>query len=167
LSWRYPHMPPTALVPGLEAPTEFRAIVNAHFRIDPPAGLPPILGVINATTEWIFAFSGAGSRSPSAPATRLIDTPREEAMARTIWDEVQAATGLSARAAAVADSAGAGAPPSPPRRRRINGGPGPATRWRNLVLAGDWTDTGPPRHHRGRHPVRQTAAADFGGRRLS
>ena len=27
----------TSLVPGLDAPTEFRAIVNAHFRIEPPA----------------------------------------------------------------------------------------------------------------------------------
>ncbi len=57
-----------ALVPGLETPTEFRAIVNAHFRIDPPADQPPILGVLNATTEWIFAFPGR-SRSRSAPPT--------------------------------------------------------------------------------------------------
>jgi hydroxysqualene dehydroxylase len=131
----------TALVPGLEAPTEFRAIVNAHFRIDPPAGLPPILGVINATTEWIFAFPGRLSVTISA-GDRLIDTPRES-LARTIWDEVQAATGLSAalppwqivreRRATFA------ATPAQDKRR-----PGPATRWRNLVLAGDWTDTGLP-----------------------
>jgi squalene-associated FAD-dependent desaturase len=131
----------TALVPGLQAPTEFRAIVNAHFRIDPPAGLPPILGVLNAATEWIFAFPGRVSVTISA-GDRLIDTPRES-LARTIWDEVQAATGLSAalppwqivreRRATFA------ATPAQDERR-----PGPATRWRNLVLAGDWTDTGLP-----------------------
>jgi squalene-associated FAD-dependent desaturase len=131
----------TALLPGLQVPTEFRAIVNAHFRIDPPPGLPPILGVLNAATEWIFPFPGRVSVTISA-GDRLIDTPRES-LARTIWDEVQAATGLSAalppwqivreRRATFA------ATPAQDARR-----PGPATRWRNLVLAGDWTDTGLP-----------------------
>ena len=131
----------TALVPELEAPSEFRAIVNAHFRIEPPAGQPPILGVINGTTEWIFAFPGRLSVTISA-GDRLIDTPRES-LARAIWDEVKAATGLSAelppwqivreRRATFA------ATPAQDARR-----PGPATRWRNLVLAGDWTNTGLP-----------------------
>jgi hydroxysqualene dehydroxylase len=131
----------TALVPDLEAPNEFRAIVNAHFRIEPPAGQPPILGVVNATTEWIFAFAGRLSVTVSA-GDRLIDTPRET-LARTIWDEVKAATGLSAalppwqivreRRATFA------ATPAQDARR-----PGAGTRWRNLVLAGDWTDTGLP-----------------------
>ena len=131
----------TALVPNLEAPTEFRAIVNAHFRIEPPAGQPPILGVLNGTTEWIFAFPGRLSVTISA-GDRLIDTPREN-LARTIWDEVKAATGLSAelppwqivreRRATFA------ATPAQDARR-----PGPGTRWRNLVLAGDWTNTGLP-----------------------
>jgi squalene-associated FAD-dependent desaturase len=131
----------TALVPELEAPTEFRAIVNAHFRIEPPAGRPPILGVLNGTTEWIFAFPGRLSVTISA-GDRLIDTPRES-LARTIWEEVQAATGLCAEL--------------PPwqivRERRATFAatpaqdalrPGPQTRWRNLVLAGDWTNTGLP-----------------------
>ena len=43
-------VPPYAAAPlidQLAMPTEFRAIVNAHFRIDPPPALPPILGVLN------------------------------------------------------------------------------------------------------------------------
>jgi hydroxysqualene dehydroxylase len=131
----------TALVPELQAPSEFRAIVNAHFRIDPAAGQPAILGVLNATTEWIFAFPGRVSVTISA-GDRLIDMPRES-LARTIWDEIKAATGLSAelppwqivreRRATFA------ATPAQDARR-----PGPVTRWRNLALAGDWTDTGLP-----------------------
>src|SRR6478752_7830532 len=31
----------TSLMPGLSAPSEFLGIVNAHFRIDPPAPVPP------------------------------------------------------------------------------------------------------------------------------
>ena len=62
-------VPPYAaasLIRGLDVPTEFRAIVNAHFRIDPPPGQPPILGVINGTVEWIFAFPGRLSVTISA-----------------------------------------------------------------------------------------------------
>ena len=55
---RFRLMPPQSMVDGLKAPTEFRAIVNAHFRIEPPAELPPILGVLNADVQWIFSFPG-------------------------------------------------------------------------------------------------------------
>jgi squalene-associated FAD-dependent desaturase len=134
-----------SLLRGLTVPTEFRAIVNAHFRIEPPAELPPILGVLNATVQWIFAFPGRVSVTISA-GDRLIDAPREQ-LAKTIWDEVVRATGLPAvlpgglppwqivreRRATFA------ATPAQDARR-----PGAATQWRNLVLAGDWTDTGLP-----------------------
>ena len=129
------------LLPGIEAPNAFRAIVNAHFRIDPPQGFAPITGVLNATTEWLFAFPGRLSVTISA-GDRLLSTPREE-LARTIWAEVAAVTGLTTllppwqivreRRATFA------ATPEQDARR-----PNPATRWRNLVLAGDWTNTGLP-----------------------
>jgi hydroxysqualene dehydroxylase len=131
----------TSLVPDLSAPTEFRAIVNAHFRIDPPTGQPPILGLINATTEWIFAFPGRLAVTISA-GDRLLASPRET-LARAIWGEVKAASGLSAdlppwqivreRRATFA------ATPAQDARRPL-----PRTRWRNLFLAGDWTNTGLP-----------------------
>ena len=130
-----------SLVSSLEVPTEFRAIVNAHFRIEPPAQQPPILGVLNGTVQWIFAFPGRLSVTISA-GDRLIDTPREE-LAKTIWGEVARVTGLPAalppwqivreRRATFA------ATPAQDAKR-----PGAGTKWRNLVLAGDWTDTGLP-----------------------
>ena len=137
-------VPPYAaasLLDGLRVPTEFRSIVNAHFRIEPPAELPPILGVLNANVQWIFSFPGRVSVTISA-GDRLIDTPREE-LAKKIWAEVARVTGLPAalppwqivreRRATFA------ATPAEDAKR-----PGAATRWRNLVLAGDWTDTGLP-----------------------
>ncbi len=130
-----------SLVRGFEVPTEFRAIVNAHFRIEPPAAQLPILGVLNGTVQWLFAFPGRLSVTISA-GDRLIDAPREE-LAKTIWSEVASLTGLP--------------PTLPPwqivRERRATFSatpaqdakrPGAATKWRNLVLAGDWTDTGLP-----------------------
>ncbi|HEX4043003.1 MAG TPA: hydroxysqualene dehydroxylase HpnE [Xanthobacteraceae bacterium] len=141
-------VPPYAaasLVRGLGVPTEFRAIVNAHFKIDPPPGQPPILGVVNGTVEWIFAFPGRLSVTISA-GDRLVDTPREE-LARTIWAEVARATGLAADAAAELPPwqivrerrATFAATPAQDLKR-----PAAATAWRNLVLAGDWTNTGLP-----------------------
>ncbi len=57
------------LVPDLTAPTEYRSISNIHFKIAPPTNLPKIIGIINATTEWLFAFdnrlSGDGQRRRS------------------------------------------------------------------------------------------------------
>jgi phytoene dehydrogenase-like protein len=42
-----PPMVATSLIPDLTVPTEFRAIVNAHFRLAPPVGLAPMTGIIN------------------------------------------------------------------------------------------------------------------------
>jgi hypothetical protein len=150
-----------SLVPSLEVPTEFRAIVNAHFRVDPPAGLAPIVGVINGTIEWLFVFPGRLSVTISA-ADRLLDVAREE-LARTIWDEVATVAGLSRamppwqivreRRATFA------ATPGEDAKR-----PSARTAWRNLVLAGDWTQTGLPATIEG--AIRSgNLAADFIGRR--
>jgi hypothetical protein len=129
------------LVENLDVPTEFRAIVNAHFRIEPPADMPQILGVLNGTVEWIFAFPGRVSVTISA-GDRLIDGARD-VLAKTIWSEVASVTGFPAelppwqivreRRATFA------ATPEQDAKR-----PGAATRWRNLALAGDWTNTGLP-----------------------
>lgn len=134
-----------SLVRGLTVPTEFRAIVNAHFRIEPAATQPPIVGVLNGTVEWIFAFPGRVSVTVSA-GDRLIDMPRED-LAKTIWAEVASVTGLPA-------ALPAGLPPwQIVRERRATFAATPAqdarrpdagTQWRNLVLAGDWTNTGLP-----------------------
>jgi squalene-associated FAD-dependent desaturase len=129
------------LLPGLVVPTEFRAIVNAHFKVAPPPGCARILGVINGLCEWLFAFDDRLSVTISA-ADRLLETPREDLAAR-IWQEVASLTGL-----------GGGPPPwqiikerratfaclSSQRAKR----PPARTRWPNLVLAGDWTATGLP-----------------------
>ena len=80
------------LVPALETPAEFRAIVNAHFRVEPPTGLAPIIGVVNGTVEWLFAFPDRLSVTISA-ADRLLDVPRET-LAQKIWQEVATLTAL-------------------------------------------------------------------------
>jgi len=130
-----------ALVPELTVPQGHRAIANAHFRIAVPSGVSPMLGVINGTTEWIFAFPGRLSVTISN-ADRLMDVPRAM-LAQSIWQEVSRATGIAAelppwqivreRRATFAATPGDNA-------RR----PAAQTRWDNFVLAGDWTATGLP-----------------------
>jgi len=136
-----PPRPAAGLLPGLKTPSQFRAIVNAHFRFDPPAGMPPILGVVGGLVEWLFAFPQRLSITISN-ADRLVDLPREE-LAQTIWADICKAGGVQG--------------PLPPwqivRERRATfeatpeqnaQRPGAPTRWKNLFLAGDWTDTGLP-----------------------
>jgi hydroxysqualene dehydroxylase len=130
-----------SIFPGLKVPTSFRAIVNAHFRIDPPAGVAIMTGVLNATTEWIFAFPGRLAVTISN-ADRLLDVPREE-LAATIWREVAAVAGIDAPLPAwqIVRERRATFAATPEENANRSG---PRTACRNLFLAGDWTDTGLP-----------------------
>jgi squalene-associated FAD-dependent desaturase len=137
-----PSDPAQALVPGLSAPQRFSAIVTAHFAVEPPIGHPPLMGLINGTADWLFAFDGRLSVT-IYDAGRLLDTPRE-ALAQTLWAEVARATGLPAEPLptwqlATEPRATFVAHPDQEMRR-----PATRTRWNNLMLAGDWTATGLP-----------------------
>jgi squalene-associated FAD-dependent desaturase len=137
-------VPPRAassLLLGLKTPSKFRAIVNAHFRFDPPREMPPILGVVGGLVEWLFAFPQRLSVTISN-ADRLVDMPREE-LAQAIWRDICNAGGVSGEL-----------PPwqivrerratfeATPEQNALR--PGASTNWKNLFLAGDWTDTGLP-----------------------
>jgi squalene-associated FAD-dependent desaturase len=137
-------VPPTVaveLLPGLQAPDRFEAILNGHFRRRAPTGAPAILGVLNGLVEWIFCFDDRISITVSG-ASRWMDTPREE-LAGRLWADVARALDLSdglphwqvvkeKRATFRADVE--------QNARR----PAAQTPLRNLVLAGDWIDTGLP-----------------------
>ena len=128
------------LLPGLAVPTEFRAIANVHFKIDAP-DVPVMTGVVHGTTQWIFAYPGRLSVTISA-ADALMQQPREE-LAREVWREVAQVAGLPnelppwqvvrERRATIATD---------PAQEALR--PGAETAWTNVVLAGDWTDTGLP-----------------------
>jgi len=130
------------LVPNLTVPDDHAPIVNAHYRIEPPAGMPLFAGLIGGTAEWVFRKSGVISVTVSA-ADAIVDLSAEALGAR-LWGDVAAAFGLAAE-------------PMPPSRivkerratfratpSQLKRRPPTATRWNNLKLAGDYVDTGLP-----------------------
>jgi squalene-associated FAD-dependent desaturase len=137
-------VPPWAaqsLIPELSAPDVFHSIVNAHFKADAPAGAPRMVGVIGGAAQWLFAFEGRISVTVSC-ADAIVDEDRES-LAQRFWRDIAKVYGLG--------------PELPPwqivKERRATFSatpeqaakrPGARTRWRNLVVAGDWTDTGLP-----------------------
>jgi squalene-associated FAD-dependent desaturase len=129
------------LLPGIETPDEYRAIVSGHFGIAPPHGAAPITGLIGANVEWIFAFPDRISVTIS-DADRFNETTRAE-LAALCWRDVANASGLPADLPpwqiVKEKRATFAAVPEQERKR-----PGTKTPWPNLFLAGDWTDTGLP-----------------------
>jgi len=130
-----------SLLPGLTVPDTFGAIVNAHFRLVPPAGAPLLVGLVGGAAEWVFAFPDRLSVTVSA-AERLLDmdTP---AVAELLWRDVAAVHGLSGspppcRIVKERRATFAATPAQDARR------PPTRTAWSNLFLAGDWTATGLP-----------------------
>jgi squalene-associated FAD-dependent desaturase len=133
------------LLSGLRVPDAHEAILNLHFRTDAPSGEAGFIGLVGGLAEWVFVKPGVVSVTISA-ANRLLDTPAD-ALAKDIWPEVCMA--VLQGATTVAEM--------PPyrliREKRATFAATPAQQMRrpcattslsNLVLAGDWTDTGLP-----------------------
>jgi predicted NAD/FAD-dependent oxidoreductase len=129
------------LLPGLAVPDEFCAIVNGHFRIAPPRGAPAILGVIGGTVEWIFTFEDRVSVTVSG-ADAIVDLDRET-LAKRLWADVVEVLDLPSNLPPwqiVKEKRATFAATVEQDRRR----PTAKTGWRNLFLAGDWTQTDLP-----------------------
>ncbi|HUO93834.1 MAG TPA: hydroxysqualene dehydroxylase HpnE [Rhizomicrobium sp.] len=129
------------LLPEVTVPDAFSAIVNAHFKIEPKADTPGMLGLIGGTAEWVFAFPDRISVTVSG-ADRLVDMGREE-LAQILWADVAKVHGLPDALPpwqiVKEKRATFAATPEQAHKR-----PKAQTRWKNVFLAGDWTDTGLP-----------------------
>lgn len=128
------------LLQDLTCPRDTRAIVTAHFVLDPPAAPEPKLTSIIATRPlWVLTRGDLATVSTGA-ADDLMDVPRAE-VARRLWEPAARALNrgntlpawhvLKFRQGTYAHT------PADEARR-----PPARTRWSNLFLAGDWTRTG-------------------------
>lgn len=145
-------MPPTRLkqiMPELDPPTDDASILNVHFRLSEPyqnrrATDSAFIALIGSLAQWVFIRDDVVSVTTSAAdALGADDVPNDKVVAQ-IWDEVRIALGLDGetyeRARVI-------------REKRATPDQSPAgvmkrlkaeTRYRNLFLAGDHTDTGVP-----------------------
>ena len=123
-------------------PTDFRSILNAHFRLDVPAGSPEFTGMIGGYSEWIFVRDGLASVTISC-AERHKHIPSRE-MAPLVWREVAQLLELDPEYIPphrifLEKYATFAATPEQNARR-----PSAYTGWKNVALAGEWTATGLP-----------------------
>ena len=140
-------VPPRAarrLLPELSAPHLDAAIVNAVYSLDSPARLPgsaSFMGLIGGAAQWVFTRGRLAMASVSA-ADSLIDLPKAT-IAEVLWPDTAIAVGSTASLPAwsVVKERAATFFQTPDQESLR---PATNTRWRNLFLAGDWTDTGIP-----------------------
>ena len=122
-------------------PDAHEAILNLHFRHDAPPGEAGFIGLVGGVAEWVFAKPGVVSVTISA-ANRLLERDGGE-LAREIWPEIKAALQIDAempRWRLIREKRATFAATPVQQMRR----PSATTALPNLVLAGDWTDTGLP-----------------------
>lgn len=135
----------STLVEGIIAPDQFAPIVNVHFQVDgfdETKIKTPMLGLVGSVSQWLFVRGDIISVTVSA-GHGLADKSSKEIAAIT-WPEVAKAYGLDATSippARVIKEQRATFIATPeqlvkraPTKTHIN----------NLMLAGDWTDTGLP-----------------------
>ncbi len=131
------------LLPELQVPMRMRAIINGHFLIgEPRPEGGRFLGLIGGFAQWVFVRGDVASVTISA-GDAIADLPNQEIAAR-MWNDVSRALGITDRAlpphrivkekTATIDQTPASVVFRPPA----------ATRWCNVTMAGDWTDTGLP-----------------------
>jgi squalene-associated FAD-dependent desaturase len=139
--------PPVAqsLLPGLVVPDDFRPIVNLHYKLAAPAALPgglPLVGLIGGTAQWLFVRGNILSVTISA-GEREVDEPAET-LTEVVWRDIAKALALGdappppCRVVKEKRATFAQTPAQLAKRPEATAGP------ENLVLAGDWTDTGLP-----------------------
>ncbi|HFC05099.1 MAG TPA: FAD-binding protein [Rhizobiales bacterium] len=139
-----PWVTPT-LLEDITAPQAFAPIVNLHFQVEGFEGeksQTPILGLVGSPAHWLFVRGDIISVTVSA-AFDLADKPAKE-IAAIIWPDVAKAYDLDGQTippVRVIKEQRATFKTTPGELQRR---PPAKTVYKNLTLAGDWTDTGLP-----------------------
>lgn len=123
-------------------PDEYRSILNIHYHLDTAPNVAPITGMLGSVAEWLFCRGNMLSVTVSA-AEAHIDLS-SQAISERVWHEISSFLKMDSdrlppsrvikeKRATIAQT-----PAIVANRPKI------ATYLGNLLLAGDWTDTGLP-----------------------
>ncbi len=130
------------IMPEISVPTEFRSIINAHYRVEVPNNAAGFTGLVGGVAEWAFVRGDVASVTVSC-AERYDQYPTRD-MAVYIWRDLAKLYDLDPETI----------PPhrifkekyatfaSTPEQNALR--PLAYTQWKNLALAGEWTATGLP-----------------------
>ncbi|MDE8349161.1 MAG: hydroxysqualene dehydroxylase HpnE [Acidocella sp.] len=129
------------LLPGLVVPCEHQAILNLHFKCQIDPGETGFWGLVGGVAEWAFAKGEILSVTVSA-ANKYAQMDNAT-LAALVWADLRAAFGLAeampSHRVVREKRATFAATPAQLKLR-----PGTRTADNNIMLAGDWTDTGLP-----------------------
>ena len=137
------------LLPELDPPDDDASILNVHYRTALPVPLTaigdaPFIGMLSSDAHWCFVRGDVVSLTVSASHAIGMDEVPNEIAATDMWRETQVALDIGEtpyEAVRVIRERRATPDQSPASvAKRLK----PLTRWRNLTLAGDHTDTGVP-----------------------
>lgn len=123
-------------------PNEYRSILNIHYHLDSAPNVAPITGMLGSIAEWLFCRGNMLSVTVSAAETHI--DLSAQAISERIWREISSFLGMDpdrmppSRVIKEKRATIAQTPTIVAYRPKI------ATYSGNLLLAGDWTDTGLP-----------------------
>ena len=129
----------------INTPKSYSSIVNAHFRLDKPIQTDwpaPLIGLVGTHSQWLFIRDSIASITISAGDAYL--DMKAQVLKTLLWSEIAPLfgqdpdTGPPARIIKEKRATLAQTPQLEPQR------PKSITPYRNLYLAGDWTDTSLP-----------------------
>ncbi|MEQ8320069.1 MAG: hydroxysqualene dehydroxylase HpnE [Rhodospirillales bacterium] len=130
------------MLPSITVPDEFRAIVNVHFDMGQPAPEPRIIGLLGGLAEWLFVRGRIASVTISA-AEHVVEKSADD-IATRVWQDIAPLLARSPDSMPLVRVIKEKRATFAQTPRQTGLRPPAVSDVRNLLMAGDWTDTGLP-----------------------